>query len=324
MALSKYDIELDLERQIGTSHAFLVELTGCNKRVLDVGCDTGYLGEALTAFGNKVWGFEISEEAANLARLRLIDCAVGDLERTDLSEVFEPNSFDVVIFGDVLEHLRDPLPVLQSVRRLVAAGGSVLISTPNIAHGDVRLALLKGQFRYNKLGILDETHTRFFTAESLVQFAHEAGFVIAELRRTRADLFSTEIGVVETDFDAALVEALRADPEATTYQFVARLVPDDAIQVTSEQALLIDGLNNRVDQLTRDLSQAQTDLTELRHAEQRWQAMIDEIRSAHDEAVRQRDVLKSERDGIRAQLDRGAMRRVAGRVRRWRSRASGS
>src|ERR1022692_3826120 len=112
MALSKYDIELDVARQPGTSHAYLVELVGSNKRVLDVGCDTGYLGEALGALGNKVWGFELSEETAAVARERMIDCTVGDLERTSLVEVFEPHSFEVVIFGDVLEHLRDPLPVL--------------------------------------------------------------------------------------------------------------------------------------------------------------------------------------------------------------------
>jgi 2-polyprenyl-3-methyl-5-hydroxy-6-metoxy-1,4-benzoquinol methylase len=294
MALSKYDIELDAARQPGTSHSFLLDMVGSNKRVLDVGCDTGYLGEALTALGNKVWGFEISEETAAIARERMIDCAVGDLEKRELTEVFEPRSFEVVIFGDVLEHLRDPLPVLRAARGLLSPGGSVLVSTPNVAHGDVRLALLKGQFRYNKLGILDETHTRFFTAESLVTFAHDAGFVVADLRRTRADLFSTEIGVNAADYDPALIAQLAADPEATTYQFVVRLVPDDSSVVSSAQALAIDGLRATIEAMR---AEQQGVLDQLAGAHQeivRLQERVQEVQDAHDEAVRQREELRAQ------------------------------
>jgi len=246
--LSKYDIKLDLERSPGTSHAFLVDMVGANKAVLDVGCDTGYLGEALGASGNTTSGFEINEETAQAARQHLTRVEVGDLESVDLVSLFGPASFDVVVFGDVLEHLRDPLPTLRQSRRLLAPGGSVLISTPNVAHGDVRLALLQGNFRYNKLGILDETHTRFFTRESLVEFLRDAGFVLVDLRRTHAPLFGTEIGVEEKDFEPALVERLRADPDATTYQLVVRAVPDDQTQVTSAQALRVDALTAELEQ----------------------------------------------------------------------------
>lgn len=293
MPLSKYGIELDLEKQAGSSHALLAEFVGANKRVLDVGCDVGYLGEALAARGNKVWGFEVNEKTARVARERLIDCAVGDLEQTDLTSVFEPGSFDVVIFGDVLEHLRDPLAVLRGSRRLVAPGGSVLVSTPNVAHGDVRLALLRGQFRYTKLGILDETHTRFFTAESLQTFAHDAGFVLADLRRTRAELFSTEVGVSEEDFDPALVAQLRDDPEATTYQFVARLVPDDATTLVTEQAMEVDELRNQIWVAQRELERQRAEIAELGADRDRLRARVDELQASHDEAVRQRDEIRA-------------------------------
>jgi 2-polyprenyl-3-methyl-5-hydroxy-6-metoxy-1,4-benzoquinol methylase len=251
VALSKYDIEVDLANRQGTSHALLVEMVGANKRVLDAGCDTGYLGEALGAFGNETSGVEINPVTAEEARHKLARVAVADLESTDLVEVFGRASFDVVVFGDVLEHLRDPLSVLRQARPLLAPGGSVLISTPNIAHGDVRLALLNGQFNYTKLGILDETHTRFFTRTSLVDFLHDAGFVLVELRRTKAELFSTEVGVRAEDFDASVVEAVRADPEATTYQFVVRAVPDDATTIASQQALRLDEVERQLAELTR-------------------------------------------------------------------------
>lgn len=286
MPLSKYDIQLDLERSAGTSHAYLVEMVGANKRVLDVGCDTGYLGEALEALGNVTSGFEIDEKTAEAARQRLSRVEVGDLESTDLVAIFGAASFDVVVFGDVLEHLRDPLPTLRASRRLLAPGGSVLISTPNVAHGDVRLALLEGNFRYNQLGILDVTHTRFFTRASIVELLHDAGFVLVDLRRTQAPLFGTEIQVQEENFDPALVARLRADPEATTYQFVFRGVPDDQTQITSAQAL-------RVDELSAQLEQARQvdhDVVGLRH-----QLLI-----SRDRAVG----LEAEADQLRAQIGR--------------------
>jgi 2-polyprenyl-3-methyl-5-hydroxy-6-metoxy-1,4-benzoquinol methylase len=257
MPLSKYDIQVDLEHRPGTSHAFMVEMVGSNKRVLDVGCDTGYLGEALQALGNSTVGFEVNEVTAQQARTRINRVEVGDLESTDLVEVFGRGSFDVVIFGDVLEHLRDPLPVLRQARPLLAPGGSVIISTPNIAHGDVRLALLQGRFQYNKVGILDETHTRFFTRETLVQFMQDAGFTLVELKRTMLDLFESEMNVRESDFDPALIATLRADPEALTYQFVVRGVPDDSTQISSDVALQVDKLQSqlrREHDRVRDLS----------------------------------------------------------------------
>jgi 2-polyprenyl-3-methyl-5-hydroxy-6-metoxy-1,4-benzoquinol methylase len=309
MGLSKYDIEIDLENRQGTSHAFLVEMVGANKRVLDVGCDTGYLGEALNALGNETVGFEANPTTAEVARTKISRVEVGDVETTDLVALFGRGAFDVVVFGDLLEHLRDPRPALRQARPLLAPGGSVLISTPNIAHGDVRLALLAGRFHYTKVGILDDTHTRFFTRDSLVEFLHDAGFVLAELRRTRADLFSTEVGVVESDYDPELVARLREDDEATTYQFVVRAVPDDAATIESEQTL-------RLDEAYRDLAAERRRTAELTSTRDRLteevtalQARVAEVQIAHDAAVHQRDVAlgtvqaKSQKlDEVEAQL----------------------
>src|SRR5579859_1770467 len=242
MGVSKYDIDTELVAHPGTSHALMLELVGSNKRVLDVGCDTGYLGRALIAHGCSVSGVEMNEAAAAEAARYLDRVLVADLEKADLVEEFGAASFDVVVFGDVLEHLRDPLPALRQARPLLRPGGYIVISTPNIAHGDVRLALLAGRFNYSKVGILDDTHLRFFTRDSLVQFLHDGGFVLADLRRSIAELFTTELGVQEADVDPELVASLRDDIEARTYQFVVTAVPDDAASVQSEQALRVDAL----------------------------------------------------------------------------------
>jgi len=102
-------VDVDLANRQGTSHALLVELVGANKRVLDVGCDTGYLGETLTAFGNTTSGFEVNEITAAQARSKLERVEVGDLERTDLVELFGRGAFDGLA-GETGDRHRPPPP----------------------------------------------------------------------------------------------------------------------------------------------------------------------------------------------------------------------
>jgi len=225
--MAKYDSEIDLSNR-NNSHTFIVELVGANKRVLDVGCATGYVARALNERGCTVSGLEADPEAAQEARPHLDRLVVGDLEHTDLVETFGEHSFDVVVFGDVLEHLRDPLPTLRQSRSLLVDGGSVVASVPNIAHGSIRLSLLQGRFDYQPLGLLDTTHLRFFTRDSLEALMREAGLIPVDVRRTTAGVFDTTVEVREQDFPPELVEAVLADPEGLTFQFVVRAVVDDA------------------------------------------------------------------------------------------------
>ena len=330
MPLSKYDIEADMVRAPGTSHALMVELVGSNKRVLDVGCDTGYLGVTLKALGSTVTGLEVDPVTAEEAAKHLDRVVVADLENVELSDLVGESGYDVVVFGDVLEHLRDPLPVLRSARRLLTPGGSVIISTPNVAHGDIRLALLQGRWDYTKVGILDDTHTRFFTRAGLVRFLTDAGFVLADLRRTRAPLFSTETGVREEDFDPALVESLRLDPEADTYQFVLRAVPDDVVNLEAANALRTDDLANRVhmaqaelvrlqgalDARTAELDDVRAERDALAQARDAQQHRADTTQSAHDVAVADRDRARAEIAQLRAGVPaspRAVVRRILGR-----------
>lgn len=220
----KYDVELALENA-NTSHAQVVDLVGTEKRVLDIGCSTGALGRALKSRSNRVWGIEIDPQAAKIAERDLEQAVVGDLESMDVFSHFEAGSFDVIIFADVLEHLRDPVAALQKVIPLLSAGGSIVVSLPNVAHGSVRLALLEGRFEYRPLGLLDETHLRFFTRRSMEDLLRSAGLIAVDMRRTTADIFDTEIPLSRQKFDRRLVEGVRAEPDFDTYQFVFRAVP---------------------------------------------------------------------------------------------------
>lgn len=231
--MTKYRTAVDLE-QTGTSHALIVDLVGQNVSVLDVGCATGYLAEVLKARGCRVWGFEMDADAAAEAEQHLERVVVGDLDRVDLTEAFAGETFDVVVFGDVLEHLRDPLPSLRQAKALLAPGGSVVVSVPNVAHGSVRLSLLRGEFRYGPLGLLDDTHLRFFTRDGLEELMAAAGLVMVDTRRSVAGFFDTELQVRPEDHDPAVVERLLEDLDATTYQFVVRAVPHDGDQAVRD------------------------------------------------------------------------------------------
>ena len=225
--MSKYDAEVDLTNP-NTSHSLMVELVGHNKEVLDVGCSSGFLAEVLVAHGCVVSGVEYDEGAADAARPVLSKLVVGDLEQLDLVAEFGEASFDVLVFGDVLEHLRTPLSVLRQARRLLRPSGYVVISLPNVAHASVRLGLLSGRFDYSPTGLLDDTHLRFFTRRSIDELLDRAGLIGIDLRRTIASPFETEITVRAEDYPPALLEQILEDPDASTYQFVVKAIVDNA------------------------------------------------------------------------------------------------
>lgn len=223
----KYEAAIDL-RNANTSHALLVELVGREQRVLDIGCASGDLGRVLKSRGCKVAGVELDPCAAELAERVLDEVLIGDVRELDLVNHFGKESFDIVVFGDVLEHLADPVAVLRKVLPLLTNAGAVVASIPNVAHGSVRLSLLSGRFDYRPLGLLDSTHLRFFTRGSVHSVFREAGLASVEMRRTTVGIFDTEIDVRREDFDEDTLHAVEEDPESTTYQFVVRAVPEDS------------------------------------------------------------------------------------------------
>ncbi len=249
----RYHADIDLSNQ-NNSHTLMVELVGGTKRVLDVGCATGYLARALVERGCTVVGVEMDEAAAEEARPHLEQLVVGDIGKMDLAEAVGHARFDVVVFGDVLEHLHDPLAVLRAARAVLAEGGSVVASMPNIAHGSVRLALMAGRFDYQELGLLDHTHLRFFTRASIEELFRSAGMVPIDVRRTTAGFFDTPVPVSEAEFSGEIVDAVLADPESATYQFVLRAVADDADAAVATLRSDAEGYRARVADLERELA----------------------------------------------------------------------
>jgi len=266
-----------------STHSKIVSLVPPATRVLEFGCATGYMSEVLKErLGCTVVGIEIDPGAAALAEAYTERVIVGDAEKIDYAAELAGEEFDVVLFADVLEHLKEPADVLRRVRPFVAEDGVVIASIPNIAHASVRLALLGGEFRYREWGLLDDTHLRFFTRASIQDLFEETGYVVTHWLRQRLDVGETEIKV--PDVPQAVREWLASDPEATTYQFVLRaLVSDPANQLKTMREELEELRPHR--DAAGQLAAAREELAELRPLREELasqSAEIESVRRAHE------------------------------------------
>lgn len=150
------------------------------RHVLDVGCGAGQLGQALKTRQNcTVYGVEINEAAAERAGVYLDRVWTGDIESIDLD--LPANSVDVIVCGDILEHLREPRDVLRRLSGYLRQDGRLIASIPNVAHHTVVRGLLAGNWTYEPAGLLDETHLRFFTAREIEKLFFRAGFCVERM-----------------------------------------------------------------------------------------------------------------------------------------------
>ena len=157
-------------------------LTPRPTRILSLGVGAGETEKAIRDWcGAYVMGIEIDERLAGIARSKLDAVVCGDVET--LEALRGCGEFDLIICGEILEHLREPQTLLRRLSPFLSAGGVVLITAPNVRHWHVLYPLLlKGEWKYRDSGILDATHLRFFTRKSLCRMIEEAGYRIREVR----------------------------------------------------------------------------------------------------------------------------------------------
>ena len=173
-----YDFKID-DVEENSPFWYICENIGRNQRVLDVGCATGYLGELLkNNFEVDIVGIDYQDYHLNKAQKRNV---YSDLINLDLNS-FENelnkynNYFDRIILADVLEHLTDPMEVLVKLSKLLKSAGKFLIDIPNIAHASIKYNLLSDNFDYTPMGLLDNTHIRFFTLNSIIKELSNTGY----------------------------------------------------------------------------------------------------------------------------------------------------
>jgi 2-polyprenyl-3-methyl-5-hydroxy-6-metoxy-1,4-benzoquinol methylase len=151
--------------------------------LLDIGCGRGQLASAARDLSYRVTGIECHPAAQEAARDRVDELLPIDLADNEaVTAALDNRKFDVILFACVLEHIPDPLSVLRFYRGFLKPSGRIVVSLPNIACWDRRLALLFGHFDYADSGIMDRTHLRFFTFRTAQALLGEAGLATLSAR----------------------------------------------------------------------------------------------------------------------------------------------
>lgn len=163
------------------NHTLLEALPRGAARVLEIGCGAGALGGRYLSAINKdcdYWGVEYVAEVAERAKGVLKTVLVGSIEDDAIYEQLPKDYFDVLVFGDVLEHLRDPWLVLRRLAQHMRPGGKCIACIPNTQHWSIFANLLNGSWEYQDSGLMDRTHLRFFTRKSMISMFDENGWKV--------------------------------------------------------------------------------------------------------------------------------------------------
>lgn len=155
--------------------ARILDLIPNGSRVLDVGAGNGILARLLKKVRKNVIldGIEPNPYAAKLAK-RYYQNFYNCYFQGAANKV-RNKKYDFIVLADVIEHLADPLEFIQEVRKVMSKNTKILMSVPNVAFGATRLDLLNGNFKYVDSGIIEKTHLRFFTIETIKELVTASG-----------------------------------------------------------------------------------------------------------------------------------------------------
>jgi len=172
-----------------TRSELLSLIPGSAKRILEVGCGEGVLGESLLRRGaDTVVGIELDPAAASEARRRLTQVIEQDVEEVSFS--FTHKGFDAIICADVLEHLVDPWETLKSLASCLMSDGRLIVSIPNVRYLALVDHLANGNWTYSSSGLLDAGHLRFFTLAEINKMFEKAGLTITALHGNMGPLYA--------------------------------------------------------------------------------------------------------------------------------------
>ena len=171
-----YEEGFTIENSYNNYVAILANEVPCDSIVLDIGCAQGKFGQPLSEKQCTIYGVEKNPVSARHAINNgyYKDVFIYDISSANTSEYERMldivKQVDVIIIADVLEHLSDPTSILHRYSHILKDEGIILVSVPNIAHADIALNLLNGKFNYTDMGILDNTHLKFFTKRSFLEW----------------------------------------------------------------------------------------------------------------------------------------------------------
>ncbi|MEV6398327.1 bifunctional glycosyltransferase/class I SAM-dependent methyltransferase [Streptomyces sp. NPDC051907] len=237
-------VEYAFKEGDGSSHSAILKMMRDLPpgRVLDVGCSGGLFAARLEELGHTVTGVDFVEVEG--VRERCTEFVLANLEEGLPEDV--GYDYDYVVAGDVIEHLSRPERVLKELRDVLRPGGKVLLSVPNFGHWYSRLRVALGAFDYDRRGILDETHLRFFSRASLRRTVRSSGYDLLRVTSTGAPFWSVLGGGFLARTLGGISRLLtRMRPTLFGYQYVAVLTPHAAQTIIAGEHVDVQDILNR-------------------------------------------------------------------------------
>lgn len=219
------NIKIDIN-DTNNTHSIIAKKVKNNSVCLDIGCGAGYIGEILKENRKcTIYGIDIDQEAIKVALNKgiykdIYNFSIMDSSNKKFQDFLKstPN-FDYIFLADVLEHVVNPGEVLFNFIQKLNKNGKFLVSVPNIAHIDIIKGLIEKNFNYNKIGILDNTHLRFFTKQSFIDMIDGINEVYGT--NLNVKLIGKTINEPEyLDKYPMLLKTLNDDGEACVLQYV--------------------------------------------------------------------------------------------------------
>lgn len=200
-----------------------------SKRLVEVGCSSGALAREYKKINidSHYTGIEISALAAELAKRYCDTVLLADIEHNSGKLLSKLSAADCWIFGDCLEHLRDPWALLRNIRNSIHKDASVVACIPNAQHWSLQMRLNSGEFRYEEIGLMDKTHLRWFTRTTMVELFSLAGFqIVAGMPRIFDEPHRDKIlPAIRFMAELAGINPEIAVADALPMQYVIRAVP---------------------------------------------------------------------------------------------------
>jgi SAM-dependent methyltransferase len=253
--VKQYPREFGIDGSHGHCHRLLARSGLTGGLVLDLGCSTGPLAEPVSDLGFEYVGVDIEDASVAAVTARGFEAHVLDLAGDEdaleraLGAVVGARRLAAVLLLDVIEHLVDPGPLLRAVARLDdgLGGVHVIVSIPNASHVDVGIKLLLGRWDLTKIGLLDDTHVRFYNERLVREVLAGGGWVEADADDV-VNAFSDQLFPADAPAlrpGAPLRQVLwrvrmEAAPHGETYQFVRRFVHDAAAAAAVPRAPVYD------------------------------------------------------------------------------------
>lgn len=235
-----------------SSAAKVARLVGQGKRVLELGCGPGMITRLLAGQQCRVTALEMDAQAIEAVAQYCETVHACDLnDPTWPAKLAAAERFEVIVAGDVLEHLVDPWATVERLVPLLAEGGHVVISLPHAGHNAVIASLIASDFAYQPWGLLDKTHIRFFGLHNIQELCEHAGLKITEVdyvvkppehtefaRRWRQLPIATRLALEANPFGSVYQVAVKAVPKASAgkaLKLVSLMVPDAAVVISGAQ-----------------------------------------------------------------------------------------